>query len=167
MTTETNIYIADLAAYNAGILHGVWVDATLDLNEIQEQIDVLLKNSPEEIAIYDYEGFEGVSISEYEGLESVHKKALFIQEHGKLGAAVLDNFNDDFDEAEKSMEENYQGEYESIADYAQELTEETSEVPKHLAFYIDYESMAKDMELNSDIFTIELGYREVHVFWNN
>ncbi len=86
MIKEIRIYIADLAAYNNGILHGLWVDATLDLDEIQELVDSLLNCSPvensEEIAIHDYEGFEGVSISEYEGLESVQKKALFILEHG-------------------------------------------------------------------------------------
>ena len=49
--------------------------------------------------------------------------------------------------------------------YAQELTEETTEIPEHLTFYIDYESMGRDMEMN-DIFTITTGYSEVHIFWN-
>ncbi len=171
MSEEIRVYIADLAAYNAGILHGVWVDATADLDEYQEQIDRLLKCSPvpnsEEVAIHDFEGFEGLHISEYESLESVHEKALFIEEHGKLGAAVLENFGDDFEDAEKSMEEHYQGEYKSLADYAQELTEQTSDIPKHLEFYIDYEKMGREMEMSGDIFTIEQGYQQVHVFWNH
>ncbi|WP_202940975.1 antirestriction protein ArdA [Alteromonas macleodii] len=28
MSEEISIYVADLAAYNNGILHGVWIDAT-------------------------------------------------------------------------------------------------------------------------------------------
>jgi hypothetical protein len=28
MTITPSIYVADLAAYNAGILHGIWIDAT-------------------------------------------------------------------------------------------------------------------------------------------
>jgi hypothetical protein len=40
----------------------------------------------EEFAIHDYEGFEGVSISEYAGIDSVARIAVFIAEHGKLGA---------------------------------------------------------------------------------
>ena len=40
------IYVADLAAYNAGILHGKWIDADEDASYMQDQIDELLRNSP-------------------------------------------------------------------------------------------------------------------------
>jgi len=53
----------------------------------------MLKASPvedaEEYAIHDFEGFAGCSVYEYEGLESVHEKALYVQEHGELGAILL------------------------------------------------------------------------------
>ena len=55
----------------------------------------------------------------------------------------------------------------SFADYTEELTEDTSQIPDNLAYYIDYERMGRDMELNGDIYTIETAYDEVHVFWNN
>jgi Antirestriction protein (ArdA) len=32
--------------------------------------------------------------------------------------------------------------------------------------YIDYQAMARDMELNGDVFTIETGFDQVHIFWN-
>jgi len=58
---EPRIYVADLAAYNNGILHGVWIDATTELDDIQEQVRKMLRSSPEqdaeEYAIHDYEGF--------------------------------------------------------------------------------------------------------------
>ncbi len=54
-----------------------------------------------------------------------------------------------------------------MADYAQELTEETSQIPDHLQYYINYERIGRDMELNGDVFTIETGYEEVHIFWNH
>uniref|UniRef100_A0A2A4Z7N1 Uncharacterized protein n=1 Tax=OCS116 cluster bacterium TaxID=2030921 RepID=A0A2A4Z7N1_9PROT len=60
--------------------------------------------------MHDYEGFEGVSLSEYSGIDNVVKYADFITEHGKLGGAVLANFNADIDEATKAFE-NYAGEY--------------------------------------------------------
>lgn len=47
------------------------------------------------------------------------------------------------------------------------LTEGTSEIPEHLARYIDYSAMAHDMEISGDIFTIETGFEEVHIFWNH
>lgn len=49
---------------------------------------------------------------------------------------------------------------QSVADYAAELTEQTSELPEHLACYIDYKAKGRDMELNGDILTIETGFQE-------
>ena len=43
---QPKIYIADLAAYNNGYLHGEWVDATLEVEEIEEKIEEILANSP-------------------------------------------------------------------------------------------------------------------------
>ena len=39
----------------------------------------------------------------------------------------------------------------SAEDYAQELIEETTEIPENLRFYIDYEAIARDMKLNGEI----------------
>ena len=88
MIEEINIYVADLAAYNNGKLHGVWIDATQDLEDIQEQIKQMLAKSPEgfaeEYAIHDYEGFCGYSVSEYDSIELVHEIAFFIEEHSDI-----------------------------------------------------------------------------------
>jgi antirestriction protein len=40
-------------------------------------------------------------------------------------------------------------------DYAQELIEETSDIPENLRAYIDYEAIARDMKLNVEIVEIE------------
>ena len=76
MSEEIRISVADIAAYDNGKLHGVWIDATQDVDGIQEQINELLTNSPEEdveeYAIHDCEGFAGYSVSEYEGIQSAH-----------------------------------------------------------------------------------------------
>ena len=62
MSEEIRIYVADQAAYNAGHLHGVWIDATLELDDIQGQVDAMLAPSPvedsEEYAIHDFEWFD-------------------------------------------------------------------------------------------------------------
>lgn len=42
---DIRIYVADLAAYNSGKLHGVWIDATIELDEIQGCIQAMLKES--------------------------------------------------------------------------------------------------------------------------
>ena len=169
MTTTPRIYVADLAAYNNGYLHGVWIDATQDIENIQNEINAMLKTSPvcdaEEYAIHDYEGFEGYKLGEYEGIDSAREAALFIAEFPAFGAELLNHFTT-IDEARSAAEDDYCGCYGSVADYAQELTEETTEIPKNLSFYIDYERMGRDMEMSGDIFTIETAHDEVHIFWN-
>ena len=168
MTDTPKIYVACLAAYNGGRLHGAWIDAAQDLENIQAEINTMLKSSPEpnaeEFAIHDYEGFEGVCIEEYESLDTVHGLALFIEEHGELGAKVLEHHDRDRDAAKQQLEDGYSGQWTSVADYVQDLTEQTTEIPEHLAYYIDYDRMARDMELNGEIFTVETGHQDVHIF---
>jgi len=98
MTTElTNprIYVACLAAYNAGILHGQWIDCTADVDELEAAIQKILKASPiagaEEWAIHDYEGF--ASLSEFERPEQIADR---VELHNDFGwnpvEAYMDNF---------------------------------------------------------------------------
>ena len=161
------IYVACLAAYNNGRLHGRWIDADQDTDNIQIQINEMLAASPiplaEEWAIHDHEGFEGAIIEEYSSILRIVDLATFIAEHGELGGKLLQHFGGDFDDATAAFEE-YAGEHKSLADFAQDLTEETTEIPENLANYIDYQAIARDMELNGDVFAIELGFECVHVF---
>ena len=170
MTTEPKIYVACLAAYNNGHLHGKWIDLTQDLDVVWNEINTMLKASPipeaEEYAIQDYEGFEGYSISEYEGIEKAYQLAEFIYEHGRIGGMLLDHFNGDLDEAESAME-NHAGEYRSLGEFAEEFTEQSIDVPESLQYYIDYEQMGKDMEINGVFFSIETSFEELHVFWRH
>lgn len=164
------IYVACLAAYNNGFLHGQWIAATTP-NEIMAQVRSMLARSPEpnaeEWAIHDYEGFEGCHLSEYASFESVCELAAFIEEHGELGAQLYNYFGSNLEDAREAFEE-YAGEYRSTADFAETLHEDTgTKIPESLKYYIDWEALARDMSLNGDIFTIELAFDEVHVFWSS
>ncbi|HOP18449.1 MAG TPA: antirestriction protein ArdA [Amphiplicatus sp.] len=163
------IYAACLASYNAGILHGRWIEVT-DPDEMVEAVAAMLAASPEtgaeEWAIHDYEGFDGAELSEYAGLEKTCALAAFIDEHGPLAGKLVAHFCGDLDEARAAMED-YAGEYKSLEDFAYEFTEQTGvKIPESLANYIDYETMGRDFELGGDIFTIETGVEEVHIFWS-
>jgi len=170
MSTDIKIYVADLTAYNNGKLHGIWINACDDLDNIWNQINKMLVNSPEgfaeEYAIHDHEGFNGYALDEYEDIEAVHEIACFIEEHPDFGSELLNNFGGDLDEAKTAAEDNYCGCYKSLADYAEEFTEQTTQIPEQLAYYIDYEKMGRDMELGGEVFTIEARYEEIHIFWN-
>ena len=166
--SEIRIYVACLAAYNNGILHGGWIDACQDADEIRWAIHDILKFSPiecaEEYAIHDYEGFEGVSLGENAGIEYVAELAGFLSEHGALGGKLVEYYCD-IEEARSALSDRYYGEYRNLSDFAEELTEETTAVPENLRFYIDYEAMARDLAI-SDVITFETSFEAVHVFWS-
>jgi antirestriction protein len=165
------IYVACLASYNAGELHGAYGDA----DDMQDAIQAMLAASPvrdaEEWAIHDYEHFGSLHLEEYAPLERVAAMAALVREHGEvLAGEVLNHFGGDVEEACEALEDNYQGCHASLEDYAAEFMEDTGSlegVPESIRPYIDYERMANDWELNGDIFTVETSYNEVHVFWNH
>jgi antirestriction protein len=170
-TTETitpKIYVACLAAYASGVLHGAWVDAAQDAWALYDDVKEMLAASPitgvEEWAIHDYEGFGGVRIEEYTGLDRVAEIAAFIVEHGAIGAALLDHYSGDIDEAREAMAERYCGTHASLADYVQDLTEETTAIPSTLRHYIDWQAMARDAEMSGELFSITTAWDVVHVF---
>ena len=134
------IYVACLAAYNNGHLHGEWINVT-DEASIWEAVQAMLFASPieedaEEWAIHDYEGFEGAEVGEYYSFASVVELADYIRERGELGAQVLNYYGGNIEDAKARFDE-YAGEYDSLADYAEELTEQSGEtIPERLAPYI-------------------------------
>lgn len=169
-TTADNprIYVACLAAYNNGYLHGAWIDAAQEAWAIYDAVRDMLKASPienaEEWAIHDYEGFGSIRIEEYASFERVSELAAFITEHGDIGAALLDHYSGMLDEARAALEDRYMGQHASLADYMQDVTEETATIPDSLRYYIDYQAMARDAELSGDVFTVSTAWDVVHVF---
>ena len=168
INSDIQIYVACLASYNNGILHGGWIDACQDTDDIRYAIHDILKTSPiegaEEYAIHDHEGFEGVWIREYEDIDYITKLAAFLEEHGELGGKLVEYFGD-IETAEEALSDRYHGEFKSLSEFAENLTEETTEVPDSLRFYIDYEAMGRDLAI-SDVIAIETGFEAVHVFWS-
>ena len=138
---DINIFVVDLKAYNEGHLHGDWIDATKDLDEIKKLVRQILETSPvegaEEYAIHDYEGFGNYDLNENEGLEHAHQIACFIEEHGQWSSELINHYGD-LEEAEKAVKERYAGWYFSRIEFLQKITEDTTNIPEHLKCYIDY-----------------------------
>lgn len=167
--TGPRIYLACLAAYNSGRLHGVWVRADLGEDHIWNALRSMIARSPvsggEEWAIHAYEGFEGATLSESASFASVCMLAEYIAEHGELGAKVYEHFGNDLEDAEAAFAE-YAGEFASAAAFAEQLHEDIgTEIPQALQYCIDWQSVARDMALNGDIITFELGFETIHIFW--
>lgn len=162
------IYVACLAAYNAGRLHGAWIDIT-EPDDIRDRVSAMLKESPdagaEEWAIHDYEGFAGAYLSEWESFETICTLADFISEHGALGAKLYTHFGNDLDQARAQLDD-YAGQYESLGYFAEQLHDDIgTDIPDALKFYIDWDALGQDMELSGDIVSFELRPGEIHIFW--
>ena len=174
------IWVGSLADYNNGDLHGQWLDAAREPDEIHTDIQAILASGPaarrgevaEEWGIFDYEGFGNLQIGEYEPIEDVSRLAHGIVEHGDAFAAWAEAT--DRDEATSdAFAEAYCGQFDSVADYAEQLVADVEgdevlekTIPEWLQPYvaIDYEALGGDMELGGDIFTAPADDGSVYVF---
>lgn len=77
--TRPLIYVASLADYNNGRLHGVWIHADRSPDAIRSTIQAMLAASPEPCAhdweIHDYEGFGAACLDPSLGIEVVSQIA--------------------------------------------------------------------------------------------
>ena len=145
------IYVACLASYNNGHLHGEWIDVTQGYDSVMDDIQDMLENSPipdaEEWAIHDHAGFEGATIGQYDDIEEVCRLAELIEEHGEP-FVLFYNDSRDLDSAEEHFEEAYQGEWDSEEEFTMNLIEETTDltdIPDFIRHHIDWEGVAQDL----------------------
>lgn len=154
------IYVACLAAYNDGHLHGEWINANREPHEIRADIQSMLEKSPEsgaeEWAIHDYEGFGFISLSEWPDIERVSTIARLIVTHSEpflLWYQNQDGNNCDCSELEDLFLDQWQGAFESETDFAYNFLEETgqlSEIPIWAQSYFDYDSYARSLNIGGD-----------------
>ena len=135
MTSETvtdtapRVYVASLADYNAGRLHGQWLNLAEyeDVDDMWRAVAAMLDRSrelvAEEWAIHDYEGFGPIRIGEYENLEAVWGLARDIAAEGDAIIGYVDNVGlgyydpDDFQNA-------YEGCWRSVRGYVEETVDD-------------------------------------------
>jgi len=167
-TLEPKIYVACLAAYNNGHLHGEWIDINKGIDHVWIRVKTMLANSPiphsDEFVIHDYEDFVAIRIEEYTSLQTVCDITVFLIEYGELGSEVLSHACGNLDEAREIIENNYHGEFNSEEDFVYYWMSEVDgrEIPEYLQYYIDYKAMAHDFFI-TDFFSIDLDHK-VHVF---
>jgi antirestriction protein len=170
------IYVASLSDYNAGRLHGAWIDADQEPEQIEVEIASMLARSPEPVAeewaIHDYEGFGSLRLSEYESVERFSRIARGITEHGPAFAAWIDECGGD-EQDEQAFEDCYLGNWPSRREFAEEtLTDLGFEklidehVPQHFVPYLhfDAEAYIRDVEQNGELTIVDGPDGTVFVF---
>ena len=188
MTTETatttdtqenppRIYVACLAAYNSGKLHGAWIYADQDAYALAVEAQLILDTSPvrggEEFAIHDDEGFEGFKVGEYTSLEDVSLMARGIVEYGAPFSLYVENIGLEYidrDTLKEDFEESFQGTYDDMSEFAEQLLEDCGDfdaVPEYLRAYIDVKAFARDLILGGDYWTVDAPGCQVYVFRSN
>jgi antirestriction protein len=164
---EPKIYVACLASYNAGKLHGEWIDAAQDAEDLGKAIQAMLKASPapgaEEWAIHDYEDFGGLAktLGENPDLEEVAECAAAIEEHGE---AALFYIEDQGEWNAERFDEAYCGTYKDEEDYAYESAHSIEEISDHWDGYIDWKKYAQDLFMCD--YTSREGSEGTHVYRN-
>jgi len=149
------IYVASLADYNEGRLHGAWLDVRGELRELEEGVRAMLAASrlsgAEEWAIHDYEGFVPLRLREHESLERIARIGEGIARHGEAfkhwatieGITRLDR-----------------GHWQSVEAFGQAFWDDCAfddaiakVIPEQLQAYVRFDAaaFARDLELSGDI----------------
>lgn len=170
------IWIASLADYNAGYLHGRWVDATQDSDDLEAAAQEILATSresgAEEYAIFDYDEFGSYRVQEYDRLEDVSVIARGIAEHGDV-FAVWAELHDGDPVMMASFEDAYLGTYDSAEQWAEQLLDDEGitqlldkAIPDDLRNYVqvDYEAWARDAQISGSIHIEDLPDGRIAVF---
>lgn len=179
------IWVGSLSDYTNGVLHGMWVAADQEPEEIHEQIAWILRTSPtarrygevaEEWGIFDHSGFCGYNVSEYANLDTASLVAKGIAEHGEAYAEWVEYVGDTAEELldAESFHDHYEGTFDSLEEYVEHILEETgfySEldraleiIPEDLRRHIqvDVEGIAE--EWGQGLYVAETRDGKVHVF---
>jgi antirestriction protein len=163
------IYVACLSAYNSGHLHGLWIDATQDPEDILEDIKWMLSWSPdcdiypcEEWAIHDYEGFGDISLDEYEDIKYISKLGQILDDADDvdalcawLGCASYPVSISDLGKLAEDFSSYYCGHWQTETDFVLKSDEieaiyNWSEFEKQFKFWsqhIDWDSVARELFL--------------------
>lgn len=182
------IYVACLASYNNGTLHGRWIGLEfLSIDEARAEIAAMLRESPfpnvtvehpdtgeevpsaEEWAIHDHEGFP-YEVGEYDSLGELYNYVEAANAADADGTReALDALIGDGETPDNAAaiihDGDYHGQWDSVEDYAEEYVESCGlldSMPENLRRYFDMEAFARDLKY--DLRVVNGANCTVHIF---
>jgi len=155
---EPAIYIANLAAYNAGSLRGAWINPSSDADDLGEQILAAIGgNADNEWAIHDYNNFP--NLGEHASVKDIAKVAAMFDEHDHdaVNAAIDESGVRYLDQAASMLDSGFREfdkrEDDALEEYAQELADDGVLDAKFLLQYVDWSRVARDVRM--DVHVVE------------
>lgn len=162
------VCIGSWAAYNEGGRHSLGTcykgDFFIDFMALNgaEELDAVLdylgwsEQEKEELFIQDYESdFYETENADYENpralADLVAENRDAIQQDPEKLAAIMEATGEGLEDALDEMDNYIFYPGTDAEGYAEEMAEESGDVPEWLAYYVDYEKMGRDMVLNGDI----------------
>lgn len=167
---DFRIWVGVWADYNAGRLHGAWIDCDgKDADELQEEVNALLRSSrypnvtvmhegqevlsAEEFGIFDSEGFPADCVGESTPLDKVAAivEALeSLEDHDAVGFRFLmwnEHDADPVEAAEKAPDVMWRAgsRRDAIEEYYEE-TYDLDSIPEPFRYHIDWDGLAYDAQ---------------------
>jgi antirestriction protein len=144
------IWVGSLADYNAGRLHGVWINlAGKDVSSVREEIDAMLAASAEPYAeewiVMDYDDAPG-ALGETSDLDMLVAVQQAVEEHGEtpVRAALANYYRTE--EALDALANGFM-----VWDDSDQIVESYLEgymIPDQLRYYIDHDAIWRDLRMD-------------------
>lgn len=177
------IYLTDLAAYNKGYLFGEWI--SLPSDNLDEQLSKILKagealcfleegyyEEHEEWFVTDYEwdDIDLFEIQEYENIFTLNEQLELVKDLSTYQLKAIrfllsENIAKDLEDAFYKADDVLIYENQSLEDVAYDLMQElynADALPSIIANHIDYEGIARDLEIEGAYTVIENDVYEYH-----
>ena len=169
-----NVYITDLAAYNSGILSGKWIKLPMDSSDLSKEITAVLHQGEIEvegynheewfITDYDWEVIPLFEVGEYEDIFKLNNNLILLEEFDELQLKAIKFLFDerttcDIEDAISRSEDIVIYENQTLEDIAYNLIEEcygVDKLPTIISNNIDYEGIARELELSSTYHIVDI-----------
>ena len=135
--TNIMIYVVCIESLKRGIIHGVWIDPRLEVEDMKIEIAAMLAASL-------FAGKTNWCITYFEApillrflnshktLSELHEIACFIEEFkaGNFGAKMLDRYWGNIDEAKDTIFNQYMGDFKNIAEFVKTYLKAHTQTPQ-------------------------------------
>ena len=166
------IYLTDLQAYNEGFLCGRWVKLPMTNFELSQAISEVLTEGEYEsgsedheeyfITDWSYDNYEFKPIDEYENIYELNEQLQFLEnktdyELKAISFLIAEGLATDFTDAIEKADDVTIYENQDIGDVAYNLMQDcynADALPSIIANHIDYDGIARDLEMDGNYFEV-------------